>query len=63
MTTDNEYSDMGICPRCLTEGFDGVCDKCGYIERAERTERNHSYYNERTKRDDDYNYLINSEGD
>lgn len=32
MTTDREYSDMGICPKCLSQGFDGVCDRCGYID-------------------------------
>ena len=31
MTTDREYSDMGICPNCLSQGYDGVCDTCGYI--------------------------------
>lgn len=35
MTTDQEYIDMGICPRCLAPGFDGVCDTCGYIEDTE----------------------------
>ena len=32
MTTDREYTDMGICPKCLSQGFDGVCDRCGYID-------------------------------
>lgn len=53
MTTDNEYSDMGICPKCLSEGFDGVCDRCGHIETSPR----------RDYCDIDYNYLKHSEDD
>lgn len=57
MTTDNEYSDMGICPNCLSEGFDGVCDTCGYIDcKPDPTPFSR-------KRDIDYNYLRHSEGD
>lgn len=59
MTTDNEYTDMGICPRCLSHDFDGVCDKCGYIEGTERMD----YPYPEPKERDDYDYLLNSEGD
>ena len=32
MTTDKEYSDMGICPNCLSDNFSVICDKCGHCE-------------------------------
>lgn len=33
MTSDREYSTMGICPNCLSGNYDGVCcDNCGHIE-------------------------------
>lgn len=31
MTTDKEYSDMGICPECLSQDYDGGCRNCGYV--------------------------------
>lgn len=37
MTTEQEYSNMGMCPHCLSQDFDGVCDKCGYVEHTEYT--------------------------
>ena len=52
MTTDNEYSEMGICPRCLSPDFDGVCERCGYIERTERDPK-----------DSDYNYMRHADSD
>lgn len=53
MTGDKDLSYMGMCPRCLASNFDGVCDKCGYIERTERDPYD----------DDDYNYLKHAESD
>lgn len=50
MTTDKEYSDMGLCPYCLSQGFDGVCDICGHIETPHPPRG-------------DYNYMYHSEGD
>lgn len=35
MTTDKEYTDMGMCPNCLAEGYDGCfCDKCGNVSTS-----------------------------
>lgn len=51
MTTDKEYTDMGICPNCLADGYDGImCDNCGHVNIPEPPRGN-------------CDYLINSEGD
>lgn len=30
MTSDEEYEEMNVCPNCLSDNFDIVCDQCGY---------------------------------
>lgn len=43
MISDEEYIDMNICPNCLKDNFDCVCDSCQYIDY------NLISYNERRK--------------
>lgn len=44
MTTDTEYTDMGICPNCLADGYDGIsCDKCGHVNIPESPRGNYNY--------------------
>lgn len=53
MTTDKEYSDMGMCPRCLSENHDGTCSCCGYVYMDDV----------QWPDEDDYNYITHSESD
>ena len=58
MTTDKEYSDMGMCPQCLKDGYDGTCPHCGHIETT-----GYKFMDDIQWPSDDYNYLKHSESD
>lgn len=53
MTTDNEYSDMGLCPECLADGYDGIsCSACGHIGGMDKNMGRHNGFPYKHKQND-----------